>query len=107
MVEDVRYFEWMTDFERQVAEAAIAADPAPGVKLKENVLAKLPNADQERVDQMINALVNRGVLICTNTIPPPGAPGFDKTSFLKSVASGSPPPTYFKYEKGMKWNNAQ
>jgi hypothetical protein len=93
----------MRDFEREVAEAALAADPAPGAKLTENVYAKLPNADQEKVDQTLNALVNGGVLICTNTVPPAGAPGFDKSSFLRGVASGSPPPTYFKYEKGHAW----
>src|ERR1700733_4325765 len=95
----------MTDLEMEVAEAAIAADPAPGAKLKESVFAKLPHADQEMVDQTINALVDRGVLVCTNAVPPPGAPGFDKTSFLKDVASGSLPPTYFKYEKGPGWND--
>ena len=95
----------MTEFEKKVAHAAVAADPAPLSNLKVSVLAKLPNEDSGKVDQTINDLVARGVIVCTNTVPPPETPGYDRKTFMANVAAGSPPPTYFKYEKWQNWED--
>jgi hypothetical protein len=87
----------MTDLERRVAEAAVAANPAPlGPELTENVLAKADLAGI--VEKILSQLVKDGVLVCENTMAPPGA---------TTKTRGSPPlgipPAFFKYTKGPKW----
>ena len=97
----------MTEFEKDVAQAAVLADPAPlGQQQAQNVIEKLRQIEASRVEATITNLVNGGVLICENTMPPANAGAFSPPK-PGSPKLGVPPfpPTFFKYTKGPKWED--
>jgi hypothetical protein len=97
----------MTEFEKDVAQAAVAAIPAPlGPQQTENVVEQLRRIESSKVEKTISELVKRGVLVCQNTLPPDDAT-FGSQTFGSQPFGGFPPvpPTFFKYTKGPHWED--
>jgi hypothetical protein len=105
-----RYAVAMTEFEKIVAQAAVAADPALlGPKQTQKVIEKMRQIEASKVEQTLSDLVKQEVLVCTNTMPPMDREvgGFGTQGFGGAAFGGPPtfPPTFFKYEKGSKWQD--
>jgi hypothetical protein len=92
----------MTDFEKAVAQAAIAANPAPlGSSLTQNVVEKTDLVGI--VEQVLTKLVDEKVLVCESTMPQSGGGTWGSAPFGSQTWGATAPPQFFKYTKGEKW----
>ena len=96
----------MTEFQKNVAQAAVAAAPAPQSSQTENVIEQLQKIEAAKVETILTELVKRRVLGCENTIPEEDAT-FGSQTFGSQPFSGMPPspPIFFKFTKGPNWED--
>jgi len=96
----------MTEFEKNLAQAAIASAPAPQGQETENVVEQLRRIEASKVEAIINELVRREVLVCENTMPPEGATFRSPVQGSRPLGGLPPlPPTFFKFTKGQNWED--
>jgi len=96
----------MTEFEKNVAQAAVAATPAPQGQQTENVVEQLRLIEASKVEAILSELVERKVLINENTMPPDNATFKPKPSGSRHSGGLPPlPPTFLKYTKGPNWED--